>query len=293
VGDLMLSRTVLRKMEAYGSYRHPFTQTADILRSADVTVANLEGQVSDDVTPSRDPHTFSFVSPGAVLDGVRWAGIDAVSLANNHTLDYGTNALTDTMRALDESGIGHFGAGRDREGAYGPRIFDIDGQRVAFLGFTDLSNTGYPHPSLPTPAPAHSPERVAGAVRAAEGRADVVIAYFHWGVEYTAVPDERQRSLAHAAVDAGADLVIGAHPHWVQTTERYKGKLIAYSLGNFVFDQMWSTETRRGVVATFTFEDSQLVGVRYTPVLIEDYNQPRVATGHDRDAVLERLELGE
>ena len=293
VGDIMLSRNVLRKMEAYGSYRHPFTQTADILRAADLTVANLEGQVSDNVTLSSDPHTFSFVSPAAVLDGVRWAGIDAVSLANNHTLDYGTGALADTMRALEGYGIGHFGAGRDRESSYEPRIFDINGQRVAFLGFTDLSNVGYPDPSLPTPAPAYSPERVAEVVKAASERADVVIPYFHWGVEYVATPNSRQRSLAHAAVDAGADLVIGAHPHWVQTTERYKGKLIAYSLGNFVFDQMWSRETRQGVVATFTFAGSQIVGVRYTPILIEDYNQPRVATDYDHDAVLVRMGLGE
>lgn len=292
-GDVMLGRVVLAKMETYGSYRHPFVETAHLLRGADLTVANLECQISDNVTPSRDPSSFSFVSPTAVLDGVRWAGIDAVSLANNHTLDYDTGALEDTMRALDESGIGHFGAGEDREGAYEPRIFTIKGLRVALLGFTDLSNTGYPHPSLPTPAPAHSPERVAGAVRAAEERADVVIAYFHWGVEYVAVPDERQRSLAHAAVDAGADLVLGAHPHWVQTTERYKGTPILYSLGNFVFDQMWSRETRRGVVATFTFAGARVVGTEHSPVLIWDDNQPRIATGYDRAVVLERLSLGE
>ena len=293
VGDIMLSRNVLGRMEAYGSYRHPFVQTDHLLRAADITVANLEGQVSDHVTRSSDPHTFSFVSPAAVLDGVRWAGIDAVSLANNHTLDYGTGALADTMRALEGYGIGHFGAGRDRESSYEPRIFAINGQRVALLGFTDLSNTAYPAPSLPTPAPAHSAERVAEAVRVAEERADVVIAYFHWGVEYVAVPNQRQRSLAHAAVDAGADLVLGAHPHWVQTAERYQGTPIHYSLGNFVFDQMWSRETRRGVVATFTFRGARVVDTGHTPVLIWDYNQPRIATGYDSAAVLERLRLRE
>ncbi len=292
-GDIMLGRVVLAKMETYGSYRHPFVETARLLRGADLTVANLECQVSDNVTPSRDPSSFSFVSPTAALDGVRWAGIDAVSLANNHTLDYGTGALKDTMRALEEFGIGHFGAGEDREGAYEPRILTVKGLRVALLGLTDLSNTGYPHQSLPTPAPAHSPERVAGAVRAAGERADVVIAYFHWGAEYVAVPDERQRSLAYAAVDAGADLVLGAHPHWVQTTERYKGTPIVYSLGNFVFDQMWSRETRRGVVAAFTFAGARVVGTEHTPVLIWDDNQPRIATGYDRAVVLERLGLGE
>ncbi len=291
VGDIMLSRSVLRKMKAYGSYRHPYLKTAELLRAADFTVANLEGQVSDNVAPSRDPHTFSFISPTAVLDGVRWSGIDAVSLANNHTLDFGTRALSDTMEALDEYDIGHFGAGRTRASSYTPRIFIINGQRVAFVGFTDLSNVGFPDPSLPTGAPAYSAERVAEVVREAREQADVVIPYFHWGVEYVSVPNSRQRSLAHAAIDAGADLVIGAHAHWVQETERYRGKPIVYSLGNFVFDQMWSRETRQGVVATFTFRGSEVVNTRYTPILIEDFNQPRIATGSDYDAVIERMGL--
>lgn len=150
--------------------------------------------------------------------------------------------------------------------------------RVAFLGFTDLSNTGFPAPSLPSVAPAHSPERVAEAVREARGRADVVIPFFHWGVEYTSVPNGRQRELARAAIDAGADLVLGARPHWVQQVGRYKGKLIVYSLGNLVFDQVWQ-ETKRGVVATFTFRGSEVVSVRYAPLYIGEGYRPRLATG--------------
>lgn len=289
VGDIMLSRSVLRRMEAYGSYRHPYTGTADILRAADFTVANLEGQISDNVAPSGNPNTMSFMSPAAVLDGVRWSGIDAVSLANNHALDFGTNALVDSMAALDEAGIGYFGAGSNRQSSLRASVYTIGGHRVAFLGFTDLSNAGFPHASLPTTTPAYSPAQVAATVRAADEIADVVIPYFHWGVEYVSVPNGRQQSLAYAAIDAGADLVLGAHPHWVQSTERYRDTLIVYSLGNFVFDQMWSAETRQGVIATFTFDGSRIAGVRYTPVLIEDYNRPRIATGTDRDAVLQRM----
>jgi poly-gamma-glutamate synthesis protein (capsule biosynthesis protein) len=136
---------------------------------------------------------------------------------------------------------------------------------------------------------ARSPERVAEAVRAAGERADVVIPYFHWGVEYAAEPNARQRSLAYAAIDAGADLVLGAHPHWVQTTERYEDTLIVYSMGNFVFDQEWSRETKRGVIATFAFDGAEVTAVEYTPILIVDFNQPRPATGADYTAVLTRL----
>jgi poly-gamma-glutamate synthesis protein (capsule biosynthesis protein) len=119
--------------------------------------------------------------------------------------------------------------------------------------------------------------------------ADVVIPYFHWGAEYVSVPNQRQRSLAYAAIDAGADLVLGAHPHWVQETERYQGVPIFYSLGNFVFDQMWSTETRQGVIATFAFAGSRVTDVQFTPVVIEDYNRPRIAAGADHEAVLRRM----
>ena len=289
VGDMMLSRTVLRRMEEYGSYRHPFVDTADVLRAADFTVANLEGQVSDRVAPSSNPETMYFVSPAAVLDGVRWAGIDAVSLANNHALDFGPDALVDTMDAVKASGLGYFGAGSTRQSSLRASVYNIGGQRVAFLGFTDLSNMGFPHASVPTTAPAFSPEQVAGAVRAADDYADVVIPYFHWGVEYVSVPNKRQQSLAYAAIDAGADLVLGAHPHWVQETERYQGVPIVYSLGNFVFDQMWSTETRQGVIATITFAGAQVTDVQFTPVVIEDYNRPRIATGADRQGVLNRM----
>ena len=289
VGDIMLSRSVLRRMEAYGSYRHPYTDTVQILRAADFTVANLEGQISDNVVPSSNPETMSFVSPIAVLDGVRWSGIDAVSLANNHALDFGVAALVDSMDALDDAGIGYFGAGINRQSSLRASVYNVGGQRVAFVGLTDLSNAGFPHASLPTTAPAYSPAQVAEAVRAADVMADVVIPYFHWGVEYSSIPNQRQQSLAYAAIDAGADLVLGAHPHWVQRTERYRDTLIVYSMGNFVFDQMWSAETRQGVIATFTFDGGRVASVRYTPVLIEDYNRPRIATGADRDAVLQRM----
>lgn len=173
VGDVMLSRSVLNRMHSYGSYSHPYEQTYNVLRAADLTVANLEGQLSDNA------------------------------------------------------------------------------------------------------------------------QADVVIPYFHWGSEYVGVPDGRQRSLAYAAIDAGADLVLGAHPHWVQTVEWYEGKPIVYSLGNFVFDQMWSRTTRQGVIATFTFAGSEVIKTRYSPVLIEDYSQPRLATGTDYWAVLSRMGVEE
>lgn len=292
VGDVMLSRSVLNRMHSYGSYSHPYEQTYNVLRAADLTVANLEGQLSDNIPPSADEYTMTFISPTEAAAGLRWAGIDAVSLANNHTLDYGSGALLDTMRGLDQHGVAHFGAGENMRSAYAPLVLEAGGHRIAFLGFDDVLKRGWSDPSTPGSASA-SVEAVMDAVASARAQADVVIPYFHWGSEYVGVPDGRQRSLAYAAIDAGADLVLGAHPHWVQTVEWYEGKPIVYSLGNFVFDQMWSRTTRQGVIATFTFAGSEVIKTRYSPVLIEDYSQPRLATGTDYWAVLSRMGVEE
>ncbi len=292
VGDIMLSRNVLSRMHSYGSYSHPYEQTYDLLRAANLTVANLEGQLSDNIPLSADEYTMTFISPTEAAGGLRWAGIDAVSLANNHTLDYGSGALLDTMRGLDQHAVAYFGAGENMRSAYAPPILVAGGQRIAFLGFDDVLKGTWSDPSTPGSASA-SERAVQDAVAAAQTQADVVIPYFHWGSEYVAIPDGRQRSLAYAAIDAGADLVLGAHPHWVQTVEWYGGKPIVYSLGNFIFDQMWSRTTRQGVIATFTFAGSDVIKTRYDPILIEDYNQPRLATGTDYRAVLNRMGVDE
>ncbi|MDQ3855031.1 MAG: CapA family protein [Chloroflexota bacterium] len=288
VGDIMLSREVLRKMQSYGDYRHPFLHTAGLLRSADLTVANLELPLSDNVLPAADPHTMTFVAPTKAAEGIRWAGIDGVSLANNHTTNFGTGPLLDTIQALDRYGLGHFGGGRDYESAHAAEIFEVNGIRVALLGFDAIVNWGWTNPGAPGLAAARE-DAVRRAIAKARTQADVVIPFFHWGVEYTAYPSGFQTWMAHIAVDAGADLVLGAHPHWVERVETYKGKTIVYSLGNFVFDQMWSRETRQGVIATFTFQGNKVTGIKWTPTLIYDFNQPRVATGYDYSAVLERM----
>jgi len=288
VGDIMLSRSVLYKMRYYGSYRHPYLRTAKLLRDADFTIANLELPLSDRIPPPADDHTMTFVAPTAVADGLKWAGIDAVTLANNHTLNFGQAPLVDTLKALDKYGIGHFGGGVNWEQAYSPAIYNIKGVKVAFLGFDGVYWWNWSNKNAPGIATAWE-DPVREAIARARQQADVVIPYFHWGVEYTSVPNQFQRHMARVAIDAGADLVLGSHPHWVQQVEVYKGKLIVYSMGNFVFDQMWSQETRQGVIVKFTFQGKNLVSAKFLPVLIEDYNQPVPATGYDYRAVLDRM----
>jgi poly-gamma-glutamate synthesis protein (capsule biosynthesis protein) len=139
-------------------------------------------------------------------------------------------------------------------------------------------------------------QSVATAIRQADPQVDVLAVSFHWGKEYESLPQADQWlapddpiEIAHLAVDAGADLIIGNHPHWVQAVELYKGKLIAYAHGNFIFDQMWSPEVRRGVLGRYTFYDQHLVRAEYLPVLIEDYWQPRFLAGNEAQALLNSM----
>lgn len=288
VGDIMLGRSVLQQMLYYDDIRRPFRQTYPLLRAADLTVGNLESPLSDRIPPPSDPNTMVFIGPARAAAGLRWAGIDAVSVANNHTLTHGQHGLMDTISAVEEHGIAAFGGGRDWNSAYAPAVFTVKGQRVALLGFDDVYGWRWRDRDAPGIATAWEDD-VRSAVAAAKRDADVVIPFFHWGAEYTDTPSEQQVRLAHAAIDSGADLVLGSHPHWVQSTETYRGKLIVYSLGNFIFDQMWSRETRQGAIGHFTFRGRQMVEDRYTPVLILDYNQPVPATGSDYRAVMRRL----
>ena len=123
-------------------------------------------------------------------------------------------------------------------------------------------------------------------IKAAKVQADVVFVYYHWGTEYTHLANNDQRTVAHRAVDAGADLILGTHPHWVQGVEWYNGKLITYSLGNFVFDQEWSTETKQGTILSATFSGKNLVAASLKPYQIEGYYQPRFTTAATEQKIL-------
>jgi poly-gamma-glutamate capsule biosynthesis protein CapA/YwtB (metallophosphatase superfamily) len=126
-------------------------------------------------------------------------------------------------------------------------------------------------------------------IRELKKKVDFVIVSFHWGIEYTSTPSAEQIQIAHQAIDGGADLIIGNHPHWPQGVEIYKGKLITYAHGNFIFDQMWSWETREGVVGKYTFDNNGLVKVEFIPIIIENYAQPRFATETEAKNILAKM----
>mgnify|MGYP001127086822 CR=1 FL=1 len=289
VGDILLGRTVHRVMERTGDWAAPFRLVASVLADADLTVANLECALTSSFSPPEDPYTMRFMSVPKAVEGLLLAGIDVVSLANNHSMDFGPVGLRDTIAVLDAHGIAHIGAGETLAVARRPAVFDISGTQVAILGFDGVSAGWYgARASGPGTVPLE-PELLKEDVAAAAELADVVVPFFHWGIEYTPGPTQEQQRLARVAIDAGATLVLGSHPHWVQGFEFYEGRPIFYSLGNFVFDQEWSMETKEGVILRLHFEGARLLSFALDPVIIEDFHRPRLAGDEERRVVLERI----
>jgi poly-gamma-glutamate capsule biosynthesis protein CapA/YwtB (metallophosphatase superfamily) len=273
VGDVMLSRTVGKKMLAEGDWSWPFRLIAPRLRAADFVFGNLECPVSD---VGRDlHHVYSFRADPRALEGLTYAGFTAVSVANNHTDDWDRPALIDTTRRLLEAGILPVGAGRDEAAARTPQIVDLPGLRLALLAYVGVD----PHDAAAGPKRAGvawlDPAAVVEDVRAARPRADLVIVSLHWGAEYAARPSREQVELAHAIIDAGAELVVGAHPHVIEPLEHYHRAWIAYSLGNFVFDQH-DPPTHHGVMLQVAVTGKTVAAVTPVPILINSSFQPAV-----------------
>jgi poly-gamma-glutamate capsule biosynthesis protein CapA/YwtB (metallophosphatase superfamily) len=234
VGDINMGDGVADVMARYG-FRFPWSGVARELRSVDLAFGNLECAVSarGRKVPNKQ---YNFRGrPAALREVARYAGMDVLNLANNHSGDFGRTALLDTIRWVRHFGIRPVGAGRTLGTARRPRVVTRLGLRVAFVGFSDINPPGFgagpgrPGTVLATPA------RVLHDVRRAARRSDVVIVTFHWGVERMGHPTGRQRALARAALAGGARAVIGAHPHVLQPVVRARRGVIAYSLGNFVW----------------------------------------------------------
>ena len=243
---------------------------AGVLRGADLATANVETAVSRRGMPVAGKE-YTFRAPPAALRGLAAAGIDVVSVANNHTLDYGRTAFLDTLRHARESGIAPVGGGATLASARRPAIVAAGGLKLAFLAYSDVNPLGFPAgPRTPGTARAVS-EHVAEDVRAARKRADVVVCWFHWGEELEARPSGRQERLAAAALNAGAQVVLGAHPHVLGGVAVPRaGSLVAWTLGNFVFPS-FRAETVRTAILRVRLDARGVRGHDLLPVRIEGY----------------------
>ena len=238
----------------------PFLKIADYLKSADLTITNLEGPLINNCPIIREG--FTFCGEDSNVSGLNFAGIDAANLANNHTTNYGLEGLGETVQVLRSNNIVPFGIGDEVS------YITIKDKRIALVGFVELGNSWEGLNNA-------TQENVSSLVSQAKENADVVIAAFHWGVEYTRKPTENQVMLAHLAIDSGADIVLGNHPHWIQTNEIYKDKFIAYAQGNTIFDQDWSQETREGVLYKFVWKNGKFEKIDEKYTIIEGNSQPR------------------
>jgi len=274
-GDVLPAREVNNRAATRNNFNWPYEKTADQLRAADITFINLETPLVAGC--ERTQSGMIFCGDVRNIEGLQFAGVDIASLANNHALNQGDEGFLETAELLIRNGILPVGDSEQ------PKILVRKGTKFAFLAYNDVGEQSE------LPMAAAQEEKIRRDILVARSQADVVIVQFHWGEEYQRLPTWRQEELAHFAIDSGADLVLGNHPHWFQAVEMYKDKLIAYSHGNFVFDQMWSLETRQGVVGEYIFEGSVLVDVIYHPVQIEDYGQPRWLEGEEKQKVLEEL----
>jgi poly-gamma-glutamate synthesis protein (capsule biosynthesis protein) len=239
VGDISLARQVVERMQADGA-DYPYALVAP-LTDGDIGFANLEGALTDRGEPW--PKGYNFRTPPIFASGLGRARIGVVTLANNHTMDFGVIGLIDTVEALDANGVRHTGAGANALAARIPAIVEARGLRVAFLGYaaTPDESGGFSIRSWSAGEAAAgvalgTPESIAADVRAARTVADFVVVAVHAGSEYITTPNDTQRALAAAALAAGADAYIGAHAHVVQPIELRGNQLIAWGLGNFIFD---------------------------------------------------------
>ncbi|MGC4089207.1 MAG: CapA family protein [Polyangiaceae bacterium] len=240
VGDVLLASEPGERIRAG---QDPFRGVAAQLANADVTVANLECSVARSGSPVDKEYTFR--AEASALEILR-QHVRAVSLANNHSGDYGRGALLETMTHLERAGVRYFGAGPNLRAAHEPLLLDSHGVKLALLGYDEYQPRWF-EANVNAPGVAWSEdEQVVSDIARARLNADVVVPFLHWGWETEDEPSARQRALARKMIDAGAAAVVGAHPHRTQGVEYYRDRPIIYSLGNFVFDLCESDAERLG-----------------------------------------------
>lgn len=311
VGDIMLSRNVAGTMAKNGKDAYfPFRGLEDLLHETDFNFGNLESPFSgsDSYNPTG---SLVFNAPTWTMPGLAQYNFKVLNLANNHAMDQGKDGILYTKKLLTENHLVSLGVGKDLTEAWQGGVYNAKGVRVGFVGasFSSLNDGGKATNNYV--ARIEDVAKLKASIQELKKKSDFVIATMHAGTEYTRTPNASQTAFARAAIDAGADMVIGAHPHWAQTFEKYKDKYIFYSLGNFVFDQMWSQDTKEGLTLKITLnkvgactpqpggacadevqgssQAATLKQIELIPVIIENYSTPRLANESEKQSVLKKI----
>jgi hypothetical protein len=257
-GDIIPARSVNYQTVKQNDFTWAWKNIIPVLTQGDITLINLESPLVPNCAVTVEGMTFC--GDQRHIEGLKAGHVTVANFANNHMGNYGEKGIEDTKQLMERNSIKVSGLGE-------PAIIEVKGMKVAFLGFDDIG------PNVP-PVAASDEEVMKKQISEAKKIADLVIVSMNWGVEYTDKPTDRQIFLAHFAIDSGADLIIGNHPHWIQPVELYKGKVIIYAHGNTIFDQMWSEKTKEGVIGKYTFYGKDLVDIEFIPTYIKDYGQP-------------------
>lgn len=291
VGDIMLSRT-LGNVINDGNLEYPFKAMYPYLQPADLTIGNLETALGDIGEP--EPKAYPFQSPPAAAESLALAGFDIVSLANNHALDYGPEALLQGIELLKAQNITPIGAGANYDEAHQPYVVEVNGLKLAFLAYANVpieGSTSYDVQTWTatetTPGMAWGTEEIIAAdVAAIAPHVDHVIVNIHFGFEYIQRTVEIQQQLAYAAVNAGARVVIGHHTHLLQGMQIYNGSFIAYGLGNFAFNIDGPPET---AVLHLWLDKTGVTDYQLIPAMVTETGAPRPATPEEATAIFTQL----
>lgn len=277
VGDVMLDRGIeyMVKKQGGGDWQFLFSEIIGELKKADFLVGNLESVVSDKGT--KVGSIYSFRAEPESLEVLLWTGFDLVSVANNHIFDYGREAMEDSWQRLIDVGIDYIGGGFSHHEAHRPAIKEIGGNRIAFLAYNN-QGAEFWQATKERLGIAWLNEESLKDIGNAKNQADLVIVLVHWGDEYQTKPNQSQQGWAQAMMASGADLIIGHHPHVVQPVEKINQSWVAYSLGNFIFDQAFDEKTKKGLLLEVAVKDGKIDKVIPQELSFNQFFQPRLAS---------------
>ncbi len=285
-GDVNMGRFIGKRILA-GEIDFPFAKIAPTLQDADITFVNLESQLADLGGETQSPTSeFRFAGPPEAARSLKNAGIDIVSVANNHMWDYGKSRLFETLDSLAAEGVNFVGANKVPDEKHKPAIYEMRNKKIAFLAMTTLLN-GYENAGAPEYVSFNSKNEIIVEINKIKDSVDWIFVSIHTGTEYKLTPNSDIVTLSHDLIDAGADVILGHHPHVPQPIETYKEKPIFYSSGNFAFWQPFSFWTQHSYLTRFTLKEPHKV--EYSIVPVKSGWQPEVET--DQAAIDQILKL--
>jgi len=286
VGDILLDRDVRTMIEKNG-INYPFESIRGIVSNQDLAFFNMECPVVDSLDGFPINKRYSFRAEPEYIKGLKYAGFNIASVANNHTIDYGKSGFLKTIELLNQDSIFTLGGGINQNEAFKPLLIEKNGETFAFFGMLEFLLEGITF-NENKPYPAYGQiDRLCESIKNLNSDIDNIIVSFHWGKESSLIPTSRQVEYAHMVIDAGADLVLGHHPHVLQSIETYHDKLILYSLGNFVFDNTEKLQ-KQSVIFQCKFMNGQIFEPELIPVYINDC-KPELASTDSKKEIFEHL----